>query len=144
MLAYYCCVDSENRPVNPPPEFVVPNKMEAWFAITDKFGCDPCEQAKFPGYKPSNPEKFKQCISYKKKNNGVIQVKFKNNVDAAGCAALADGSEKVETYFCEEGGGPPKDGECTPTPVPTAAKTYSYNFETMQPTLSPTPQTTPP
>ena len=125
--------------MTPPPEFV-PLKMKAWFAMTDKYGCDPCEQAKFPGYKPSNPEKFKQCISYKKKNNGVIQVKFKNNVDAAGCAALADGSEKVETYFCEEGGGPPKDGECTPTPVPTAAKTYSYNFETMQPTMSPTPQ----
>ncbi len=28
--------------------------------------------------------------------------------------------------------------------APTAAKTYSYNFETMQPTLSPTPQATPP
>jgi len=69
-------------------------------------------------------------------------VKFKNNVDKAACEALADGDEKVETYFCEEGGGPPKDGVCTPTPSPT--ETYSYNFETMQPTLSPTPQATPP
>ena len=92
----------------------------------------------------NKPYKFKQCISYKKKSNGVISVKFKNNLDEQGCADLADGSEKVETYFCEEGGGPPKDGVCTPTPVPTAAKTYSYNFETMQPTLSPTPQGTPP
>ena len=38
------------------------------------------------------------------------------------------------TYFCEEGGGPPKGESCTPK------KTYSYNFETMQPTNSPTPQ----
>ena len=26
---YYCCVDSENRPVSPPSDFVVPNQMEA-------------------------------------------------------------------------------------------------------------------
>ena len=45
----------------------------------------------------------------------------------------------VQTYWCGE---PPKGEACTPTPAP--AKTYSYNFETMQPTLSPTPQTTPP
>ena len=89
---------------------------------------------------PSNPTKFKQCIRYKKKGNGVVTVTFKANFDATACADLAAGSDKVETYFCEEGGGPPKDGECTPTPVPTAAKTYSYNFETMQPTMSPTPQ----
>ena len=53
----------------------------------------------------------------------------------------AGNKENVEVFWCGE---PPKDGECTPTPVPTAAKTYSYNFETMQPTLSPTPQATPP
>ena len=59
------------------------------------------------------------------------------------CDALAADDVKVETYWCGE---PPKDGECTPSAVPTAApvKTYSYNFETMQPTLSPTPQATPP
>ena len=78
--------------------------------------------------------KFKQCIRYKKKSNGVKLVTFNANLDAAGCAALADGSERVETYFCEEGGGPPKGESCTPK------KTYSYNFETMQPTNSPTPQ----
>ena len=66
-------------------------------------------------------------------------MKFKNNVDAAGCAALADGSGKVETYYCEEGGGPPK-GEVCPPPTPAPVKAYSYNFETMQPTMSPTPQ----
>ena len=44
----------------------------------------------------------------------------------------------METYFCEEGGGPPKGEVCKPTPAPV--KAYSYNFETMQPTMSPTPQ----
>ena len=124
--------------MNPPPEFVGP-KIAAWFGFTDKFGCDPCEQAKFPGYRPSKPNKFKQCLYYKKKRNGVVTVKFKNNVDKAACEALADGDEKVETYFCEEGGGPPK-GEVCPPPTPAPVKAYSYNFETMQPTNSPTPQ----
>ena len=45
---------------------------------------------------------------------------------------------KVETYWCKEGGGPPKGEVCKPTPAPV--KAYSYNFETMQPTMSPTPQ----
>ena len=99
----------------------------------------PCEQAKFPGDFGNKPYKFKQCISYKKKSNGVISVKFKNNLDEQGCADLADGSEKVETYWCEEGGGPPK-GEVCPPPTPAPVKAYSYNFETMQPTNSPTPQ----
>ena len=87
---------------------------------------------------PSNPTKFKQCIRYKKKGNGVVTVTFKANFDATACAELADGSEKVETYWCEEGGGPPKGEVCKPTPAPV--KAYSYNFETMQPTMSPTPQ----
>ena len=64
---------------------------------------------------------------------------FNANLDATACAALADGSEKVETYWCEEGGGPPK-GEVCPPPTPAPVKAYSYNFETMQPTNSPTPQ----
>ena len=51
----------------------------------------------------------------------------------------ADYPCKVETYWCEEGGGPPK-GEVCPPPTPAPVKAYSYNFETMQPTNSPTPQ----
>ena len=35
------------------------------------------------------PIKFKQCIRYKKKSNGVKLVTFNANLDAAGCAALA-------------------------------------------------------
>ena len=35
--------------------------------------------------------------------------------------------------------GPPK-GEVCPPPTPAPVKAYSYNFETMQPTNSPTPQ----
>ena len=41
--------------------------------------------------------------------------------------------ENVEVFWCDNG-GPPKGESCTPK------KTYSYNFETMQPTNSPTPQ----
>ena len=55
------------------------------------------------------------------------------------CLKWAGNKENVEVFWCGE---PPKDGVCTPTPSPT--ETYSYNFETMQPTLSPTPQATPP
>ena len=134
---YFCCVDSQDRPVTPPPEFV-PDKMKAWFAMTEKFGCDPCEKAR--------PNRNKQCLYYKdrrtdKKPDKSPKVKWQKNLDEEECDALAADDVKVETYWCGE---PPKDGECTPTPVPTAAKTYSYNFETMQPTLSPTPQATPP
>ena len=42
-----------------------------------------------------------------------------------------------QPLWCE-GGGPPKGEVCKPTPAPV--KAYSYNFETMQPTMSPTPQ----
>ena len=131
---YYCCVDSENRPVNPPPDFVVPNKMEAWFAITDKFGCDPCEKAKL-----NTPKGNKQCLYYKDKRKASNPdkdpvSKWEKDVTEQECADLAAADEKVETYWCEEGGGPPKGEVCPPK------KTYSYNFETMQPTNSPTPQ----
>jgi len=44
----------------------------------------------------------------------------------------------MEAFYCKEGGGPPKGEVCKPTPAPV--KAYSYNFETMQPTMSPTPQ----
>ena len=63
---------------------------------------------------------------------------WEKDVTEQECADLAAADEKVETYWCEEGGGPPKGEVCKPTPAPV--KTYSYNFETMQPTMSPTPQ----
>ena len=123
---YYCCVDSENRPVNPPPDFVVPNKMEAWFAITDKFGCDPCES-------PERPE-GKSCVYYKDRSGQDPPRGPKVAFNARGenqCNNWASKKENVEAFYCGE---PPKGESCTPK------KTYSYNFETMQPTRSPTPQ----
>ena len=62
-----------------------------------------------------------------------------NNRDEDACLKWAGNKENVEVFWCGE---PPKGEACTPTPAP--AKTYSYNFDTMQPTLSPTPQATPP
>ena len=47
------------------------------------------------------------------------------------CNNWASKKENVEAFYCGE---PPKGESCTPK------KTYSYNFETMQPTRSPTPQ----
>ena len=73
-----------------------------------------------------------------KKPDKSPKVQWKKNVDEQECADLAAADEKVETYWCEEGGGPPKGEVCKPTPAPV--KAYSYNFETMQPTMSPTPQ----
>ena len=73
-----------------------------------------------------------------KKPDKSPKVQWKKNVDEQECADLAAADEKVETYWCEEGGGPPKGEVCKPTPAPV--KAYSYNFETMQPTNSPTPQ----
>ena len=58
-----------------------------------------------------------------------------NNRDEDACLKWAGNKENVEVFWCGE---PPKGEACTPTPAP--AKTYSYNFETMQPTASPTPQ----
>ena len=128
-------VDSstKNRPVNPPPEFVVPNKMEAWFAITDKFGCDPCES-------PERPE-GKSCVYYKDRSGQDPPRGPKVAFNARGenqCNNWASKKENVEAFYCKEGGGPPKGEVCKPTPAPV--KAYSYNFETMQPTMSPTPQ----
>ena len=122
--------------MNPPPDFVVPNKMAAWFAFTDKYGCDPCEKAK--------PKRNKQCLYYRdrrtnKKPEKTPKVQWKKDITEQECADLAAADEKVETYWCEEGGGPPK-GEVCPPPTPAPVKAYSYNFETMQPTMSPTPQ----
>ena len=54
------------------------------------------------------------------------------------CNNWASKKENVEAFYCKEGGGPPKGEVCKPTPAPV--KAYSYNFETMQPTMSPTPQ----
>ena len=101
---YYCCVDSEDRPVNPPPEFVGP-KIAAWFGFTDKLGCDPCERAK--------PKNNKQCLYYRdrrtnKKPEKTPKVQWKKDITEQECADLAAADEKVETYWCEEGGGPPK------------------------------------
>ena len=47
------------------------------------------------------------------------------------CNNWASKKENVEAFYCGE---PPKGESCTPK------KTYSYNFETMQPTMSPTRQ----
>ena len=119
--------------LNPPPEFVGP-KIAAWFAWTDEFGCDPCEKAKL-----NTPKGNKQCLYYKDKRKASNPdkdpvSKWEKDVTEQECADLAAADEKVETYWCEEGGGPPKGEVCPPK------KTYSYNFETMQPTMSPTPQ----
>ena len=130
---YFCCVDSQDRPVSPPPEFV-PDKMRpimrAWHAMTDKFGCDPCES-------PDRPV-GKSCLYYKDRSGEdppeEPKVAF-NNRDEDACLKWAGNKENVEVFWCGE---PPKGEACTPTPAP--AKTYSYNFETMQPTASPTPQ----
>ena len=105
---YYCCVDSENRPVNPPPEFVVPNKMEAWFAITDKFGCDPCES-------PERPE-GKSCVYYKDRSGQDPPRGPKVAFNARGenqCNNWASKKENVEAFYCKEGGGPPKGEVCS-------------------------------
>ena len=114
-------------------EFVGP-KIAAWFAWTDEFGCDPCEKAKL-----NTPKGNKQCLYYKDKRKASNPdkdpvSKWEKDVTEQECADLAAADEKVETYWCEEGGGPPKGEVCPPK------KTYSYNFETMQPTNSPTPQ----
>ena len=69
-----------------------------------------------------------------KKPDKSPKVQWKKDITEQECADLAAADEKVETYWCEEGGGPPKGEVCPPK------KTYSYNFETMQPTNSPTPQ----
>ena len=69
-----------------------------------------------------------------KKPDRSPKVQWKKDITEQECADLAAADEKVETYWCEEGGGPPKGEVCPPK------KTYSYNFETMQPTNSPTPQ----
>ena len=74
-----------------------------------------------------------------KKPDKSPKVQWKKDITEQECADLAAADEKVETYWCEEGGGPPK-GEVCPPPTPAPVKAYSYNFETMQPTNSPTPQ----
>ena len=99
-----------------------------------EFGCDPCEKAKL-----NTPKGNKQCLYYKDKRKASNPdkdpvSKWEKDVTEQECADLAAADEKVETYWCEEGGGPPKGEVCPPK------KTYSYNFETMQPTNSPTPQ----
>ena len=101
--------------------------MEAWFAMTDAFGCDPCESA------PDN----KQCLIYEKDfpddPTNEPEAKFTNRGPLQCKDDQFSDTRTVVSYYCGDG-GPPKGESCTPK------KTYSYNFETMQPTNSPTPQ----